>query len=106
MPSEPGAARLARSAREVDLADDPPPTPFLHVRPAPRDLLDDADEFVAGNAPEVHVATGQLDIGPADSRERHAHESLSLGGNRIVPLNDGDPLIDQHGFHAKSPDRY
>jgi hypothetical protein len=40
-------------------------------------LLDDAHEFMAGNALESHVALDDLQVGVAYARRQYAHEGLA-----------------------------
>src|SRR5262249_45497235 len=70
------AARAARAltAAGVDLADD-----ALAARDgAAARIVDDADEFVADRAAKARVATHELEVGVADTRQRHAYERLAV----------------------------
>ncbi len=80
-------ARLAGAADGVDLADDAAPDPGRVRR------LDDlADELVADDARERVVAADELDVGPADARERDADERLAVclrhGRHRVSTADD------------------
>jgi hypothetical protein len=61
----------AFAARNVDLSHDP----AIHQARFGR-FFDDTYELVTQDPRKIHVAPGDLQIGPADSGDEHAHETL------------------------------
>jgi len=91
----PRAARLARAAGDVDVADNPLPDPLGIGR---RDDL--AHELVADDARVGVVAARELDVGPADTGQVDADERLALGRRRFDLADGQDAVLEPQRLHG------
>jgi hypothetical protein len=75
---EPGEAKIAAAANDVDLADD-----ALADEIGIRGFDDIGDKFMAEDAAKAHVAFGDFQIGGADPGLAHAKEGVSVRQGRV-----------------------
>jgi hypothetical protein len=91
-----GSADLAFSASSVDLPDYPAPFPLFPSW----GLFHDANEFMARDSTEVHIAFDQFQIGVADASRSDPDQGFTRSGHRLRPIFfQSQYLIKNQGLH-------